>query len=104
MWFGFRCFTPWGHFIIYAWAESHKCFALNPESVESTNSCSLGIVIETIEYKVNTIVAPATQFETLALENTFVIIRGGFCYYLLDYLVWIPVKELWVLLEAYTPM
>jgi hypothetical protein len=52
--------------------------ALNPESVDNTNNCSLGIVIETIEYNVKIIVAPATQFETLALENMFAIIRRGF--------------------------
>jgi len=58
--------------------------ALNPESVDNTKSCSLGIAIDTMEYNVKIIVAPATQFETLALENMFAIIWGGFCYYLLD--------------------
>ena len=47
----------------------------DPESVDKTNNCSLGIVIETIEYKVNMIVPPATTFETRALENTLVMNR-----------------------------
>tara|TARA_R110001606_G_scaffold209619_1_gene356877 strand:+ start:67 stop:231 length:165 start_codon:yes stop_codon:yes gene_type:complete len=53
--------------------------ALKPESVESTKSCSLGIAIETMEYNVKIMVAPATQLETLALENIFPIKERGFC-------------------------
>tara|TARA_R110000824_G_scaffold314477_1_gene501328 strand:- start:242 stop:406 length:165 start_codon:yes stop_codon:yes gene_type:complete len=53
--------------------------ALKPDRVESTKSCSLGMVIETMEYKVKIIVAPATQLETLALENIFPIKERGFC-------------------------